>query len=157
MAANQVVADTLKIVGSSLLGVTVGCAQCHDHRYDPIPQADYYRLRAIFEPALDTNHWRRPAQRLVSLFKDADRAKCNAIEAEAAKLQKVVDDKTKTYMEAAIKKELAKFPEPLRTKLRAALDVAARVAIGGAEAFARIEPKREYHRGRPLPVRPGRC
>ncbi len=157
LAANQVVADTLKIVGSTLLGLTVGCAQCHDHRYDPIPQADYYRLRAIFEPALDTNHWRRPAQRLVSLFKDADRAKCKAIEAEAAKLQKVVDAKTKTYLEAATKKELAKFPEPLRTKLRAALDVAARVAIGRAEAFARIEPKREYHRGRPLPVRPGRC
>jgi len=125
LAANQVVADTLKIVGSSLLGLTVGCAQCHDHRYDPIPQADYYRLRAIFEPALDTNHWRRPGQRLVSLFKDADRAKCQTIEAEAAKLQKVVDAKTKTYLEAATKKELAKFPEPLRTKLRAALDVAA--------------------------------
>ncbi len=87
LAANQVVADTLKIVGSTLLGLTVGCAQCHDHRYDPIPQADYYRLRAVFEPALDTNHWRRPGQRLVSLFKDADRAKCKAIEAEAAKLQ----------------------------------------------------------------------
>ncbi len=125
LAANQVVADTLKIVGSTLLGLTVGCAQCHDHRYDPIPQADYYRLRAVFEPALDTNHWRRPAQRLVSLFKDADRAKCKAIEAEAAKLQQVVDAKTQTYLEAATKKELAKFPEPLRIKLRAALDAAA--------------------------------
>ncbi len=124
LAANQVVADTLKIVGSSLLGLTVGCAQCHDHRYDPIPQADYYRLRAVFEPALDTNHWRRPAQRLVSLFKDADRAKCNTIEAEAAKLEAVVTAKTKTYMEAAITKQLAKFSDPIRSKLRAALDVA---------------------------------
>ena len=106
------------------LGLTVGCAQCHDHRYDPIPQADYYRLRAVFEPALDTNHWRRPAQRLVSLFKDVDRAKCNAIEAEAAKLEAVVTAKTKTYMEAAITKQLAKFSDPIRSKLRAALDVA---------------------------------
>jgi hypothetical protein len=124
LAANQVVADTLKIVGSTLLGLTIGCAQCHDHRYDPIPQADYYRLRAIFEPALDTNHWRRPSQRLISLFKNADRARCKAIEAEAAKLQTTVDAKTKAYMDAAIKKELAKFPESLRTKLGAALDVA---------------------------------
>jgi hypothetical protein len=30
--------------------VTVGCARCHDHLFDPIPQRDYYRLRAIFEP-----------------------------------------------------------------------------------------------------------
>ena len=54
IARNAVVAETIKIVSSSLLGMTVGCAQCHDHRYDPIPQADYYRLRAVFEPALDT-------------------------------------------------------------------------------------------------------
>jgi hypothetical protein len=124
LAANQVMADTLKIVGSTLLGLTVGCAQCHDHRYDPIPQADYYRLRAVFEPALDTSHWRRPAQRLVSLFKDTDRAKCQSIESEAATLQKVVDAKTKTYLEAVTKKELEKFPEATRSKLRAALAAA---------------------------------
>src|SRR5262249_33092243 len=82
LASNQVVADTLKVVGSSLLGLTVGCAQCHDHRYDPIPQSDYYRLRAVFEPALDPGHWRRPSQRLVSLYTDADRARASAAEAE---------------------------------------------------------------------------
>jgi len=42
-----------------LLGLTVGCAQCHDHRYDPIPQADYFRLRAILEPAFNPATSRR--------------------------------------------------------------------------------------------------
>ena len=48
---NQVVADTLKIVSTSLLGLSVGCAQCHDHKFEPLPQADYYRLMAFFTPA----------------------------------------------------------------------------------------------------------
>jgi hypothetical protein len=120
LAANQVVADTLKIVGSTFLGLTVGCAQCHDHRYDPIPQSDYYRLRAIFEPALDPQHWRRPAQRLVSLYTDSDRARAAKVESEAQSLERAYQAKTGTLLDKALEKELAKFPETVREKLRSA-------------------------------------
>ncbi len=40
--------DILSTTGSAFLGLTVGCARCHDHKYDPIPQRDYYRMLAAF-------------------------------------------------------------------------------------------------------------
>ena len=40
--------DMVSTVGSGLLGLTTGCARCHDHKFDPIPTRDYYRLAAVF-------------------------------------------------------------------------------------------------------------
>lgn len=48
----QTLDDTLKIVASSTMGLTLQCARCHSHKYDPIPQTDYYRMQAIFSPAI---------------------------------------------------------------------------------------------------------
>ncbi len=42
--------DTVEYTSTAFLGVTMKCARCHNHKYDPIPQTDYYRLRAFFEP-----------------------------------------------------------------------------------------------------------
>jgi hypothetical protein len=44
--------DMVDTTGSVFLGLTVGCARCHDHKFDPIPQKDYYRMQAIFQPAV---------------------------------------------------------------------------------------------------------
>ncbi len=119
-ARNQVVADTIKIVTSSLLGITVACAQCHDHRYDPVPQTDYYALRAVFEPALDWQDWRTPDARHVSLATAADRQRSAEIEAEAQKIAAERAAKQTVYMAEALEKELSKFEEPLRADLRSA-------------------------------------
>ena len=50
--------DTVEMVGSSLFGLTVNCARCHSHKFDPIPQRDYYRLMALFTPAYNPRHWK---------------------------------------------------------------------------------------------------
>ncbi len=46
---HTVLNEITSAVGSAVLGLGVSCAQCHDHKYDPISQADFYRLRAYFE------------------------------------------------------------------------------------------------------------
>lgn len=53
--------DRTENLGAVLLGVTLTCARCHTHKYDPVPQSEYYRLMAFFnntaEPALDKNKY----------------------------------------------------------------------------------------------------
>ncbi len=57
----EILNDMTDTAGLAFLGMTFGCARCHDHKFDPIPQKDYYRLQAFFapmrprddEPALD--------------------------------------------------------------------------------------------------------
>jgi mono/diheme cytochrome c family protein len=45
--------DAVDTVGAAFLGLTVGCARCHDHKFDPISQRDYYRMTAIFAGSVE--------------------------------------------------------------------------------------------------------
>ena len=126
-ARNQVIADTLKIVGTSLLGLSVQCAQCHDHRYDPIPQTDYFALRAVFAPALDWQDWKTPQQRQVSLYTAADRQRVAEIEAEAQKVEVEKQQRRDELITAELEKALLRVEdesirEPLRIAYRTAAD-----------------------------------
>ena len=123
---NQVVIDTVKIVSTGLLGMSVGCAQCHDHRYDPISQKDYYRLRAVFEPTLNPKRWNVPGNRAVSLYTDEDHEKAAEIEAKAQEMVTARNAKQTEYMDLALAAELEKIEaslrEPLETAYRTAGD-----------------------------------
>jgi hypothetical protein len=47
--------DKLRTLGTAMLGLTVGCARCHDHKYDPIPTRDYYRMLSTFTTTVKSN------------------------------------------------------------------------------------------------------
>jgi hypothetical protein len=50
---NHLLNGMIANVGSVFMGLQIGCAQCHEHKFDPISHADFYRMRAIFEPAVN--------------------------------------------------------------------------------------------------------
>ena len=125
LARNDVIANTIKIVSTSLLGLTVACAQCHDHRYDPISQADYYSLRAIFEPAYDWKNWRSPDARLVSLWNDESRKQAAAVEAELQEITRQRNAELDQIVVQTFERELAKLPTEKQSAARLAHDTSA--------------------------------
>ena len=56
----DVIGDEIDILSAGVLGLTLKCAKCHSHKYDPIPQRDYYRLLDVFKGAYDEHDWLMP-------------------------------------------------------------------------------------------------
>jgi hypothetical protein len=86
---------TTETVAGNLLGLTYGCAKCHDHKYEPIRQCDYYRLVAFFQPVYDPGRWLTPSERALADVAPPEKAaidRHNAdLDARAAPLKKELE------------------------------------------------------------------
>ena len=136
----EVVADELEILGSAVLGLTLRCAQCHSHKYDPIPQRDYYRLVAVFQPAYDVYDWLKPTsvpgqskqsspnRRYLKYVTEDIRREWSVArdkhQARIAELQKPLQTRLKELRQQHVDRELAKLPKALHADLRAMLTTA---------------------------------
>jgi hypothetical protein len=132
----NVIADEIEVLSSSVLGLTVGCARCHNHKYDPIPQRDYYRLGAILQTAYDPYDWLIPAADNPSKLKYSSRhldialaterqdtAKFNApLEAEIKRLEASLEARAKPLRAQLLEERLAPFPVSVKDDLRAIVD-----------------------------------
>jgi len=141
LARNQAIAEEMRIVSSSLLGLTVACAQCHDHRYDPISQADYFRFRAIFDPAYDWQKWRNPSQRLYSLYTPEERAKANEIEKQVGDINREWQAMNKKFLDEVFEEQIVKLPEEEREPYRAARAKAEKDRTPEQKALIKKYPK----------------
>lgn len=74
---HQVLADTVQIVSSTFLGLTIQCARCHSHKFDPISQRDYYAIQAVLLGAYDPARWQPSEVRGIPLATEAQAARIN--------------------------------------------------------------------------------
>jgi len=118
IARNQVITESVKIISSSLLGMTIGCAECHHHRFDPIPQQDFYRLRAVIAPVFDHEKWRVPTNRRAALMSEADKAKAAELSAKVKKLDEQHNQKKAEVTRLIFERVLKEVPEAEREQAK---------------------------------------
>ncbi|MEC9096675.1 MAG: DUF1549 domain-containing protein, partial [Planctomycetota bacterium] len=112
---------TAESVAQNLLGLTMQCCKCHDHKFEPISQRDYYRFTANFTTAWQPRDWLKPQDREMMLLSDQQVTK---IEKQKSVLQSKIDALIDTGRQALRKKTLAAIPEILREDILEAQKVA---------------------------------
>ena len=138
----DVVADVVDVFGSAVMGLTIKCARCHGHMFDPIPQKDYYALTAIFKGAYDEHDWMKPnANKLLGekygryLYRYLPHVPAEELQqwelqekelkAEIAVLEKALQDRAEPLRQLIFKARLAEVPEAERETVRQAIETPA--------------------------------
>ena len=105
--------DIIATTSRGLMALSVDCARCHDHKFDPIPQLDYYRIMAIFFPYVKYDHPLAPADEVAAYEK-----KKATVEERTAPLKQRVAEVQAPYKAIAFERKLATFPEDIRIAVR---------------------------------------
>ncbi len=120
---------TGEILANNVLGLTLNCAKCHDHKYEPLSQRDYYQFLALLQPAFNPDHWLNPTQRQlpnVSATEKAEIERHNAeLDRQAVKLRKQIAERRASYEPKLLTAKLAVLPEAIRADTQAAIATAA--------------------------------
>ncbi len=124
---HEVLHGTLEIVTSNLLGLTVACARCHDHKFDPVPQEDYYRLLACLTPAYNPQAWVQPPNRHVEDVSAVEKETLNRhnadLDRQTAALAQKLADLHRPHERRLFEAKLATLPAVLRDDVRMAVAI----------------------------------
>jgi len=120
---NEIIDDRIDVVTRGTLGLTVSCARCHDHKFDPIPTADYYALHGIFDsseepvelpliqPLSNSPQYQDYLKAKAAIEKEIAEFELKEIEKFRADLRHQVGDYLVAAHEAAQLKDPAKFDD----------------------------------------------
>ena len=121
--------DTLQIVASSTMGLTLQCARCHSHKFDPIPQVEYYRMQSIFMTAYRPKQWIPQMERMVLVATAAQKKAADEqngkVDTELARLKKELSDLRIQAKQRLLDERLAAVPEAIRSDVQLALNKSA--------------------------------
>lgn len=163
--------DIVATTANTFLGVTVGCARCHNHKFDPIPQKDYYRMQAVFystkyddvpiAPAHELARHKEENQRIDKLLAPLKKQK-DAIEkphrdrlteAERAKLPDYVQEALRTPPEKRTEGQKLNVKQvDKKTNVQESDVLAAMSSEERAKVAAIVAQMKEIEKGRPGPV-----
>ena len=134
--------DLVRTTGETFLGLTIGCARCHEHKFDPIPQEDYYRLAAFFRNVIpygtdrSATHWKtNPLAVFTPLLppsagdRNRDAKKMEEVEALRKERRAKLTEDSKAGV-AEIDQKIA----ALETELQAGFDLALSVREAGTQS-----------------------
>lgn len=121
-----VLEGTVQIMGSALLGLTLQCCRCHDHKFEPIAQRDYYSLQAILRPAYSPDQWLKPAQRVIEVGtvaeRQAHRQQNEAIDGQVKAAEQALAEAARPFERPLIESRLAALSEQDRAAVLEAYD-----------------------------------
>jgi hypothetical protein len=116
-----VLEGSLQITMNSLLGITIQCSRCHEHKFEPISHADYYQLQAILFPAYCPDRWKAPKDRLVSVAtkaqREAHQRKTEQVDRQVKALQASLPPLAAPFQEQLIEERLVKLEPAERAQV----------------------------------------
>ncbi len=113
--------DLVATTSNAFMGMTVGCARCHNHKFDPIPQKDYYQMQAVFYPAKPLEYRLAPPAEVTAWEAEIKRidAEIKPVKAQLAEIEKPYRDRIIAAKRAALPPymvEALETPEEKRTE-----------------------------------------
>jgi hypothetical protein len=105
--------DIIRTTFQGFMGLSVNCARCHDHKFDPITRLDYYRSMAMFFGYVPYDHPLAPADKVAEYEKIS-----KEVEGQMRPLRRQIAQIEAPYRKAAYEKRLAKFPEEIQIAVK---------------------------------------
>jgi len=117
----ECVMDRVNTTATAFLGLTVACAQCHDHKYDPISQREYYQFYAFFNNTVEDGHGKGAPEGVLEVSGEVE--SLDDLEKQIEEAEADLDRYLNTHGNALSKSEQSADPEKLKPAVRAAIAI----------------------------------